>query len=60
MKATARTALALIWLAILVGVGIFVGNRLHVSGDLRKFMPEARTPAQKLLIDELGAKVCEL
>ena len=54
MKATTRTALALIWLAILVGAAMFIGDRLHVSGDLRKFMPEARTPAQKLLIDELG------
>lgn len=54
MKATTRTALALVWLAILVGAAMFIGNRLHVSGDLRKFMPEARTPAQKLLIDELG------
>ena len=54
MKATTRTALALVWLAILVGAAMFIGNRLHVSGDLRKFMPAAKTPAQKLLIDELG------
>ncbi|MGX9721533.1 MMPL family transporter [Stenotrophomonas acidaminiphila] len=32
----------------------WVSARMQVSGDLRKFMPDARTPAQKLLLDELG------
>ncbi|KQO00582.1 MULTISPECIES: MMPL family transporter [Stenotrophomonas] len=32
----------------------WVSGRMQVSGDLRKFMPDARTPAQKLLLDELG------
>jgi predicted exporter len=44
----------LLWLALLVLAGWMVSQRLELSGDLRKFMPEARTPAQKLLIDELG------
>ena len=49
-----RLALALLWLALLLIVGWVVGQRLQLSGDLRKFMPEAQTPAQKLLMDELG------
>jgi predicted exporter len=46
--------LAVSWLALLLLAGAWVGEHLQLSGDLRKFMPSARTPAQKLLIDELG------
>jgi predicted exporter len=49
-----RIALALCWLALLVVGGWLVSQHLQLSGDLRKFMPAARTPEQKLLIDELG------
>ncbi|WP_045769493.1 MMPL family transporter [Xanthomonas albilineans] len=49
-----RIWLALLWLALLTVAGVWLGNALQLSGDLRKFMPEARTPAQKLLLDELG------
>nr|WP_147675827.1 MMPL family transporter [Xanthomonas massiliensis] len=49
-----RIVLALLWLGLLVLAGAWLGNRLQLSGDLRKFMPAARTPAQKLLLDELG------
>lgn len=49
-----RLTLALLWLVLLLGVGWVVGQHLQLSGDLRKFMPAAQTPAQKLLIDELG------
>jgi predicted exporter len=49
-----RIALALLWLVLLAIAGWAIGQRLQVTGDLRKFMPEASTPAQKLLIDELG------
>jgi predicted exporter len=49
-----RVALALFWLALLLLAGWGIGRRLELSGDLRKFMPQAETPAQKLLIDELG------
>lgn len=49
-----RIILALLWLGLLVLAGAWLGNRLQLSGDLRKFMPAARTPAQKLLLDELG------
>jgi predicted exporter len=54
MNATTRTALAVMWLIVLIAVGFFVSQRLELSGDLRKFMPSAQTPAQKLLLDELG------
>src|SRR5688572_2152774 len=54
LSSKARISLALLWLALLVGGGWWLGNVLQVSGDLRKFMPEAQTPAQKLLLDELG------
>ena len=50
----ARSPLALLWLAALALAGWVVGQQLTLSGDLRRFMPEPRTPAQKLLIDELG------
>ncbi|HEY0334648.1 MAG TPA: MMPL family transporter [Stenotrophomonas sp.] len=49
-----RVLAALAWLALLGAAGWFAADRLQVSGDLRKFMPDARTPAQKLLLDELG------
>jgi predicted exporter len=54
MTATRRTALALVWLIALIAAGMSIGQRLQISGDLRKFMPSAETPAQKLLLDELG------
>jgi predicted exporter len=54
MTAFRRTALALFWLAILAIAGYAISQRLQVSGDLRKFMPSAQTPAQKLLLEELG------
>lgn len=54
LSAPARIVLALCWLALLVAGGWLVAQQLQLSGDLRKFMPAARTPEQKLLIDELG------
>jgi len=39
---------------VIAVAGWAIGQRLQLSGDLRKFMPAAQTPAQKLLIDELG------
>ena len=49
-----RLALALLWLALLLGAGWLIGQHLQLSGDLRKFMPAPQTPAQHLLMDELG------
>ena len=54
LTAPVRLALALLWMALLLLGGWWLSQRLTLSGDLRKFMPEARTPAQKLLLDELG------
>ena len=54
LTAPVRLALALLWLALLLLGGWWLSRNLALSGDLRKFMPEARTPAQKLLLDELG------
>ena len=54
LSARSRLALALLWLALLALAGWAISQRLQLSGDLRKFMPAAQTPAQKLLIDELG------
>jgi predicted exporter len=54
MSATRRLALALLWLALLGLLAALVAPRVQLSGDLRKFMPAPQTPAQKLLIDELG------
>jgi predicted exporter len=34
-----RIALALLWLALLAVAGWWIGGRLELSGDLRKFMP---------------------
>lgn len=49
-----RIALAVLWLAILLVTGYAISRHLELSGDLRRFMPAARTSEQKLLIDELG------
>ncbi|TWT22716.1 MMPL family transporter [Luteimonas marina] len=54
MGARARLAHALAWLALLLAAGWWVAQSLSFSGDLRRFLPDARTPEQKLLIDELG------
>ncbi len=54
MSAARRTAWAMLWLLVLIGAALWIGARLQISGDLRKFMPSAETPAQKLLLDELG------
>jgi len=54
MTSKLRISLALLWLALLLLTGWLIGSRVELTGDLRKFMPTAETPAQKLLIDELG------
>jgi predicted exporter len=54
MTPTRRLVLALLWLAALLVAGLVLGRHLELSGDLRRFMPAPQTPAQKLLIDELG------
>ncbi|TXH65388.1 MAG: hypothetical protein E6Q88_13970 [Lysobacteraceae bacterium] len=54
LKPALRIGLALLWLAALIAVAVVIFSRLRISGDLRLFMPRAQTPAQALLIDELG------
>ncbi len=54
LSAYHRIGLAIGWLLLLALAGLWLGGRTQVSSDLRKFMPDARTPAQKLLLDELG------
>ena len=54
MSASTRLGLAVLWLALLLFAGWWLGSHLPLSGDLRKFMPDPETPAQTLLIDELG------
>ncbi len=54
LNARTRVLLALIWLALLAIAGFLLSSRLSMSGDLRKFMPDAKTPEQRLLMDELG------
>jgi len=49
-----RIGLAIAWMLLLGLLTAWVSARVQVSGDLRRFMPDARTPAQKLLLDELG------
>ncbi len=49
-----RLGLAVAWLLALLLAGWLVADRLEFSGDLRRFLPDARTPEQRLLIDELG------
>ena len=54
MSARARLAWALGWLVLLLVVGGWLSQTLSFSGDLRRFLPDPRTPEQTLLIDELG------
>ena len=54
MRAGARLAWALAWLVVLLGLGAWLSQSLTVSGDLRRFLPDARTAEQRLLIEELG------
>lgn len=54
MSARARLGLLAIWLALLAGLLYYVVSALAVSTDLRSFMPPARTPEQRLLLDEIG------
>ncbi len=54
MSARARLAWMLGWLGLLLAVGGWLSQTLSFSGDLRRFLPDPRTPEQTLLIEELG------
>lgn len=51
----ARVGLLLGWLLVLAALGWLIGQRLHVTTDLRSFMPAPTTPDQRLLLDQLGS-----
>ena len=50
----ARAGLLVGWLLVLAGLGWVVSQRLHVSTDLRSFMPAPTTPDQRLLMEQVG------
>lgn len=50
----ARLGLLLAWIAVLAVAGWALGRGLRMEEDLRRFLPTPRTPAQVLLVDELG------
>ncbi len=54
MRRGARAALLGGWLLALAGLGWMVSQRLHVSTDLRSFMPAPTTPDQRLLMEQVG------
>ena len=51
MHRGARATLLVTWLLALAGLGWIVSQRLHVSSDLRSFMPAPTTPDQRLLME---------
>ena len=53
-RAGGRLALAVLWLAVLALAGWALAGSLRLEEDLRRFLPTPRTPAQVLLVDELG------
>ncbi|CAM5391856.1 hypothetical protein [Rhodanobacter lindaniclasticus] len=54
MRRGARATLLVVWLLALAGLGWVVSQRLHVSTDLRSFMPAPTTPDQRLLMEQVG------
>ena len=53
-RPAARIALLLAWLAVLAVGGWLLSRGLRMEEDLRRFLPTPQTPAQVLLVDELG------
>ncbi|HJR69463.1 MAG TPA: hypothetical protein VKA43_05445, partial [Gammaproteobacteria bacterium] len=55
MKRTAGALLLLAaWAGGLATLGVFVERRLEVGSDLRLFLPEPRTPEQRILLEAIG------
>ncbi len=55
MRRTPVALLALVlWLAALAALGFYAQRDLAVSSDLRLFLPSPTTPAQRLLLQEIG------
>ncbi len=49
-----KPALVAVWLLVLGLLGALAWRGLHISGDLRSFMPPAQTPDQQLLMEQIG------
>jgi len=45
---------SLVALALAVALGLFIQQRLRISGDLRLFMPAPHSAAERLLLDEVS------
>jgi len=54
MTPARRAALLVAWLGALVLAGGYVAVDLKVGGDLRLFMPAPQTPAERLLLQQVG------
>ena len=54
MSPRARALWVCAWLALVLALGFAVQQRLVVGSDLRLFMPTPETPAQRLLLEEIG------
>ena len=54
MRRGGRATLLIVWLLALAALGWVVSQRLHVSSDLRSFMPAPTTPDQRLLMEQVG------
>ncbi|HKZ73199.1 MAG TPA: MMPL family transporter, partial [Steroidobacteraceae bacterium] len=52
--ARARIALTVGWVAVLALLGLYVQRNLEIGTDLRLFMPSPQTPAERLLLEEVG------
>ena len=54
MGPVARAGLLLAWVAVLAILGLAVAATLRIGTDLRLFMPTPQTPAQRLLLSQVG------
>lgn len=54
MSRGARLGLIVVWVVGLAALGFYVAHSLEVGTDLRSFIPNATTPAQKLLMNQIG------
>lgn len=54
MRPSARIAIWLAWLIVIVAIGWGVALHLKISSDLRDFVPPPRSADQKLLLEEIG------
>lgn len=55
MQGESRKALLFAgWVAVVAGLGWYVGSTLKVGTDLRLFMPSPRTAQERLILEEIG------